>query len=56
VWLVAAAAAVLVLLSFTLDYRAVIERTEPRAFRWGLFATGVAGGLAALVAAVRRPR
>jgi hypothetical protein len=56
VWLLAAAAAVLVLLSFTLDYRAVIERIEPTGFRWGLFVTGVAGGLIALVAAARRPR
>jgi hypothetical protein len=56
VWLLAAAAAVLVLLSFTLDYRAVIERIEPAGFRWGLFGTGVAGGLIALVAAARRPR
>src|SRR6266511_668393 len=45
-WAVAAAGAVLVLLSFT--------RAQPPAFRWELFALGVGGGVAALVVGVRR--
>ena len=46
----------LVLLSFTVAYRAVIERTEPAGFQWWLFGTGVAAGLVALVATARPPR
>jgi len=56
VWVVVSVGAALVLLSFTLDYRAVIERTEPAAFRWALFGTGVGAGLVALVAAALRRR
>ncbi len=55
-WALAAAGAALVLLSFTVDYRAVIERTEPAGFHWWLFETGVAAGLVALVATARPPR
>lgn len=41
-WLLGSAGGGLVLLSFTLDYRAVLAQMEPPAFRWWLFATGVA--------------
>ncbi len=54
VWALAGVGAVLVLLSFTLDYRYVVERTEPPGFRWGLFGIGVGGAAVALVAGGRR--
>jgi hypothetical protein len=53
-WALAAAGGALVLLSFTLDYRLVLQGHEPPAFRWPLFGTGVAVGAAALVAGVQR--
>jgi hypothetical protein len=53
-WALAAAGGALVLLSFTLDYRLVLQGHEPPAFRWPLFGTGVAVGAAALVAGVLR--
>ena len=53
-WAIAGAGAALVLLSFTLDYRYAIERTDPPAFRWGLFGIGVTIAVAGLVAGVRR--
>lgn len=47
-WALAAMGGALVLLSFTLDYRVVIEGRMPPPFRWGLFATGMSlGGVAA---------
>ena len=45
-WALASLGAVLVLLSFTLDYRSVIARADPPPFRWGLFGSGV--GLATI--------
>jgi hypothetical protein len=45
-WGLAGLGAVLVLLSFTLDYRSVLERHEPNAFRWWLFGLGVGTGVA----------
>ena len=44
----------LVLGSFMLDFRVVVRQMEPPPFRWGLFGTGVALAVAALVLAVRR--
>jgi len=55
VWVLAGAGAALVLLSFTLDYRAVVDRVEPAGFRWGLFGTGVALAVGAFVVGTRRP-
>ncbi|HEY6108335.1 MAG TPA: hypothetical protein VIV56_05450 [Gemmatimonadales bacterium] len=53
IWVLAAGGGALVLLSFTLDYRLVLQGHEPPAFRWPLFGSGVAVGAAALVAGVR---
>ena len=55
VWILAGAGAVLVLLSFTLDYRYVVDRLEPSSFRWGLFGTGVALAVGAFVGGRRAP-
>lgn len=52
-WVVAGAGGALVLFSFTLDYRFVLERADPPAFRWGLFGTGVGIAVAAVLAGVR---
>ncbi|HEX9704294.1 MAG TPA: hypothetical protein VGA20_03505 [Gemmatimonadales bacterium] len=54
VWALATAGAGLVLLSFMLDYRYALERTDPPAFRWGLFLAGVAVAVSA-VGYGRRP-
>jgi hypothetical protein len=48
------AGAALVLASFMLDYQAVLRQEQPAPFRWGLFGTGVALAVAALVLAVPR--
>ena len=53
-WLLAVSGGGLVLLSFTLDVRAVLAQLEPPPFRWGLFATGVACGVAALACGLSR--
>ena len=53
-WLLASAGGVVVLLSFTLDYRAVLAQMEPPPFRWWLFATGVACAAAALTLGMSR--
>jgi hypothetical protein len=53
VWVLAGAGAGVVLLSFMLDYRYVVDRLEPPGFRWGLFGTGVAVAVAAFVVGVR---
>ena len=48
------AGGVLVLGSFMLDFQVVVRQMEPPPFRWGLFGTGVALAVAALVLALRR--
>ena len=53
-WLLGSAGGGLVLLSFTLDYRAVLAQMEPSAFRWWLFATGVACATAAVTLGMSR--
>ncbi len=53
-WLLASAGGGLVLLSFTLDYGAVLAQMEPPPFRWWLFAMGIAGGVAALTLGISR--
>jgi hypothetical protein len=58
VWVLAGAGAALVLLSFTLDYRYVVDRLEPppAGFRWGPFGTGVVVAVGAFVVGVRKLR
>jgi len=53
-WVSAIAGGLLVLLSFTLDYRYALARTDPPSFRWGLFGAGVAMAAAALWVGRRR--
>ena len=53
-WALASAGAMLVLLSFTLDYRYALLRTDPPAFRWGLFVAGVGLGLVGVLATAPR--
>jgi hypothetical protein len=50
----ALAGGALVLGSFTLDFQVVVRQMEPPPFRWGLFGSGVALAVAALVLALRR--
>jgi hypothetical protein len=52
--ILALAGGVLVLSSFTLDFRIVLRQMEPPRFRWELFGTGVTLGVAALVIALRK--
>ncbi len=54
VWALAIAGGLLVLLSFTLDFRVALEGRDPPPFRWGLFGAGVALGVAALAFGARR--
>jgi hypothetical protein len=53
-WIGLVAGAALILLSFTLDSRAVLVEGAPPDFRWGLFATGMAMGVAALMTSRKR--
>jgi hypothetical protein len=52
--MLALAGGVLVLASFMLDFQVVLRQMEPPPFRWGMFETGVALAVAALVLALRR--
>ena len=52
--ILALAGGVLVLGSFMLDFQVVLRQMEPPPFRWGLFGTGAALAVAALVIALRR--
>jgi hypothetical protein len=53
-WSVAIAGGLVVILSFTLDFRVVLDGREPPPFRWGIFAAGMAMGIAAVAAGARR--
>ncbi len=53
-WILAVAGALLVILSFTLDFRQVIESGEHGVFRWPLFAGGLALGWIGFVSMLRR--
>jgi len=48
------AGAALVLASFMLDFQTVLRQEQPPPFRWGLFGSGVALAVVALVLAARR--
>ena len=54
VWGLAIVGGGIVLLSFMLDFRAVLAQLEPPPFRWWLFASGVTCGVAALAIALSR--
>ena len=53
-WVMAVAGGVLVLGSFMLDFRMILEPANPPPFRWGLFAAGMALGTTALFVGVGR--
>jgi hypothetical protein len=53
-WALVVAGGLLVLGSFMIDSRVVLLQLEPPSFRWGLFGTGVALGVVALVLALRK--
>ena len=55
-WALAIAGGVLVLLSFTLDFRGILAGGHPPPFRWGLFGAGAGAGAAAFAAGVLRLR
>src|SRR6266571_4441014 len=48
-WVLASVGAVLVLLSFTIDYHYALIRTDPPRFRWELFLAGIVIGVVAVV-------
>ena len=52
-WAAAVSGGLIVILSFTLDYRVALEGSVPPPFRWGLFGTGLAMGLASLLLGIR---
>jgi hypothetical protein len=53
-WALLVAGGLLVVGSFTADFRVALLQLEPPPFRWGLFGTGVTLGVVALVLALRR--
>jgi len=53
-WLAVIAAGLLIILSFTIDYRVVIEGTMPGRFRWEIFAAGELSGIAIFISALAR--
>jgi hypothetical protein len=53
-WTLLVVGGLLVVSSFTLDFRVALLQLEPPPFRWGLFSTGVTLGVAALVLALRK--
>jgi hypothetical protein len=53
-WAAAMAGGALVLLSFTLDFQAVLAQQHPPPFRWWLFGSGLALGVGALLSGTRR--
>ncbi len=48
-WVASGLGAVLILLSFTLDYRVVVQGLDPPPFRWWLFLVGVALSVGAVL-------
>ena len=53
-WVLAGVGAVLVLLSFTIDYHYALVRTDPPRFRWELFLAGIVIGVVGLIRDSRR--
>ncbi|HEY3221725.1 MAG TPA: hypothetical protein VGJ80_13410 [Gemmatimonadales bacterium] len=53
-WVLASVGAVLVLLSFTVDYRYALARTDPVRFRWEVFWAGIVIAVGGLVWGSRR--
>jgi hypothetical protein len=53
-WALAIAGGLVVILSLTLDFRIALEGRDPPPFRWGIFAAGMAMGIAAVAAGARR--
>jgi hypothetical protein len=52
-WALTTTGAAVLLLSFTLDYRYALARTDPPAFRWGTFVAGTALAVAGVLHGVR---
>jgi hypothetical protein len=50
------AGALLILASFTLDFRVALNGMDPPPFRWGVFGTGMGLGLATLASALRQEK
>lgn len=48
-WVLASVGAVLVLLSFTIDYHYALVRTDPARFRWEIFVPGIVIGVVGVV-------
>jgi len=53
-WVLASVGAVLVLLSFTIDYHFALIRTDPPRFRWEIFGPGIVMGVVAVLLDSRR--
>ena len=53
-WVLASVGAVLVLLSFTIDYHYALVRTDPPRFRWEVFWAGIVIGVGGLIGDSRR--
>ncbi len=53
-WVLASVGAVLVLLSFTIDYHYALIRTDPPRFRWEVFWAGIVIGVGGLIRDSRR--
>jgi hypothetical protein len=56
IWALAIAGGIVVILSFTLDFRAVLEGRQPLPFPWWLFGAGMAMAVGALAAGTMRLR
>jgi len=53
-WACAILAALLILLSFTVDYRYALARVDPPRFRWELFGAGILVAIVGMILAKRR--
>ncbi len=48
-WTIAVLGGLVIILSFTLDFRVVVDQTVPGAFKWGIFIAGEIIGIAVLL-------
>ena len=55
-WATAISGGLVVILSFTIDFRVAMEGAVPPPFRWGLFGIGLAIGLASLLLGIRNEK